>query len=125
MGSRGTTRYIDNDGNAWPIRLWISWVELKPEWFLEIFPKRNFTRYFVTDQRVLAKPSSEIVPKIIDFLMTVDVEELTTSEVANTINNVGKYSRKLLEAKPKLNAYGWDFVLGKKVEIAIRLSLLL
>ena len=46
--------------------------------------------------------------------MTVDVEEMSTSEVANTINNVGKYSRKLLEAKPKLNAYGWDFVQGKR-----------
>ena len=114
MGSRGTTRYIDNDGNAWPMRLWISWAELKPEWLLEIFPKSSFTRCPVTDQRFLAKPSSEIVPKIIDFLMTVDVEEMSTSEVANTINNVGKYSRKLLEAKPKLNAYGWDFVPGKR-----------
>ena len=114
MGSRGTTRYIDNDGNAWPMRLWISWAELKPEWLPEIFPKSSFTRCPVTDQRFLAKPSSEIVPKIIDFLMTVDVEEMSTSEVANTINNVGKYSRKLLEAKPKLNAYGWDFVPGKR-----------
>ena len=98
---------------------------IEPEWLPEIFPKRSFIRHLVTDQRFLAKPSSEIVPKVIDFLMTVDVEQIRTSEVASTINNVGKYSRKLWEAKPKLNAYGWDFVLGKKVEMAMRLSLLL
>ena len=114
MGSRGTTRFVDDEGNAWPMRLWISWAQLKPELLQQIFPSSGFTRATVTDDRFLSKPSRSIVPRIIDILTTAEAKEITMAEVANVIPNVRKNSQKIIQARDALNTYGWDFVQGKR-----------
>lgn len=113
MGSRGTTRFVDDEGNAWPMRLWISWAELKPELLQEIFPDSTFTRSPVRDDRFMSKPNRSFIPKLIDFLTTVEADEVTMSEVANTIPNVRKNSQKIIKEIKKFNIYGWDFCQGK------------
>ena len=114
MGSRGTTRFVNDDGNAWPMRLWISWAELRPELLKDIFPESNFTREPVTDERFLSKSKREMVPRVIDVLSNTEKDEIMMSEVANTIPNAPKNSQKFLEARSLLNTYGWDFIQGKR-----------
>ena len=114
MGSRGTTRFVDDDGNAWPMRLWISWAELRPELLKDIFPESNFTREPVTDERFLSKSKREMVPRVIDVLTNTEKDEIMMSEVANIIPNAPKNSQKFLEARSLLNTYGWDFIQGKR-----------
>ena len=114
MGSRGTTRFVNDDGNAWPMRLWVSWAELRPELLKDIFPESDFMREPVTDERFISKSKREIVPRVIDILTTVDKDEIMMSEVADTIPNAPKNSQKFLDARTILNTYGWDFVQGKR-----------
>ena len=114
MGSRGTTRFVNDDGNAWPMRLWISWAELRPELLKDIFPESNFTREPVTDERFLSKSKREMVPRVIDVLINTENDEIMMSEVANIIPNAPKNSQKFLEARSLLNTYGWDFIHGKR-----------
>ena len=114
MGSRGTTRFVNDDGNAWPMRLWISWAELRPELLKDIFPESNFTREPVTDERFLSRSKREMVPRVIDVLTNTEKDEIMMSEVANTIPNAPKNSQKFLEARSLLNTYGWDFIQGKR-----------
>ena len=114
MGSRGTTRFVDDEGDAWPMRLWISWAELKPELLQHIFPSSAFTRTIVTDDRFLSKPSRSIVPRVIDILTAAEADEITMEQVANTIPNIRKNSQKIIQARQALNTYGWDFVQGKR-----------
>lgn len=114
MGSRGTTRFVNDDGNAWPMRLWISWAELRPELLKDIFPESNFTREPVTDERFLSKSKREMVPRVIDVLTNTENDEIMMSEVANIIPNAPKNSQKFLEARSLLNTYGWDFIQGKR-----------
>jgi len=106
MGSRGTTRFVNDDGNAWPMRLWISWAELRPELLKDIFPESNFTREPVTDERFLSRSKREMVPRVIDVLTNTEKDEIMMSEVANTIPNAPKNSQKFLEARSLLNTYG-------------------
>ena len=114
MGSRGTTRFVNDDGNAWPMRLWISWAELRPELLKDIFPESNFTREPVTDERFLSKSKREMVPRVIDVLTNTEKDKIMMSEVANIIPNAPKNSQKFLEARSLLNTYGWDFIHGKR-----------
>ena len=114
MGSRGTTRFVNDDGNAWPMRLWISWAELRPELLKDIFPESNFTREPVTDERFLSKSKREMVPRVIDVLTNTEKDKIMMSEVANIIPNAPKNSQKFLEARSLLNTYGWDFIQGKR-----------
>ena len=114
MGSRGTTRFVDDDGNAWPMRLWISWAELRPELLKDIFPGSNFMREPVTDERFLSRSKREIVPRVIDVLTNTEKDEIMMSEVTNIIPNAPKNSPQFLEARSLLNTYGWDFIQGKR-----------
>ena len=114
MGSRGTTRFVNDDGNAWPMRLWISWAELRPELLKAIFPESNFMREPVTDERFLSRSKREMVPRVIDVLTNTEKDEIMMSEVANIIPNAPKNSQKFLEARSLLNTYGWDFIQGKR-----------
>ena len=114
MGSRGTTRFVDDDGNAWPMRLWISWAELRPELLKDIFPGSNFTREPVTDERFLSKSKREMVPRVIDVLTNTENDEIMMSDLRCFIGNAHKYSPQFLEARSLLNTYGWDFIQGKR-----------
>ena len=114
MGSRGTTRFVNDDGNAWPMRLWISWAELRPELLKDIFPESNFTREPVTDERFLSKSKREMVPRVIDVLTNTENDEIMMSDLRCFIGNAHKYSPQFLEARSFLNTYGWDFIQGKR-----------
>ena len=114
MGSRGTTRFVNDDGNAWPMRLWISWAELRPELLKDIFPESNFTREPVTDERFLSKSKREVVPRVIDVLTKTEKDEIMMSDLRCFIGNAHKYSPQFLEARSLLNTYGWDFIQGKR-----------
>lgn len=114
MGSRGTTRFVNDDGNAWPMRLWISWAELRPELLKDIFPESNFTREPVTDDRFLSKSKREMVPRVIDVLTNTEKDEIMMSDLRCFIGNAHKYSPQFLEARSLLNTYGWDSIQGKR-----------
>ena len=114
MGSRRTTRFVYDDRNAWQMRLWISWAELRPELLKAIFPESIFMREPVTDELFLSRSKREMVLRVIDVLTNTENNEMLMSEVANTILNAPKNSQKFLEARSLLNTYGWDFIQGKE-----------
>ena len=68
-----------------PMRLWISWAELRPELLKDIFPESNFTREPVTDERFLSKSKREMVPRVIDVLTNTEKDEITMSDLTRCL----------------------------------------
>lgn len=113
MGARGKARFVQNDGTAMPMRLWICWADLQPEYLNSIFPECAFSRITDVEDEYKAKQKGAIIGRVIDKLVSLKQDEICFNELAVYIPNVLKHTKALQEASEKLRVYGWKYIPGR------------
>ncbi|MDA9949706.1 hypothetical protein N9C16_10050, partial [Paracoccaceae bacterium] len=103
-----------NDGTAMPMRLWICWADLQPEYLNSIFPECTFSRITDVEDEYKAKQKRAIISRVIDKLVSLKQDEICFNELAVYIPNVLKHTKALQEASEKLRVYGWKYIPGRR-----------
>ena len=114
MGARGKARFVQDDGTAMPMRLWICWADLQPELLQSIFPESTFSRITDVKDEFKAKEKGAIISRVIDKLISLKQDQIDFNELKVFFPNIGKYTKALQDASDRLKAHGWEYVPGKR-----------
>ncbi|MBE1292945.1 MAG: hypothetical protein GJ677_10690 [Rhodobacteraceae bacterium] len=116
MGARGSCRYIDDNGNALPMRLWVCWKQLDVGRLDDLFPGHKLERHVDPEY---AKPTSyKVTDRVLDYLVDRQSEQgpITLNAIADAMGmdkaNLRKQTGNLLKENQRFAAYGWKYVKG-------------
>ncbi len=116
MGARGSCRFIDDDGNALPMRLWICWKPLNVGRLEALFPGHTLERH--VDKEYESPKNSSVLGRVLDFLAVQPKTSapITLNAIADQLGmdkaNLRKKTDDILQTQERFVAYGWRFVRG-------------